>query len=704
MSSISFYKLSETIKSKSFDENLIIKPAESFLKYNSVNPEYVEPRFSILESTESDFTKSKIFLISAAGATGKSALSQHLSAKNNIPTLDLAKHLPVGGDSLSGLFWRVFGANGTAKFITDLGRGETAVMIDAIDEGRAKTSEDAFMSFLDNIVEYASQSESTSFIILGRTQVLENTFLHLYDKGISVTLLKIEPFTIDQAKEFIDKKVKADTKEYRDIRDYIIESIGGFFTKIGDIETATYESFIGYAPVLKSISTLLKEEKNYHKLLGDLMNQDDKGLDLIIKIVEQILLREKNEKVNIQILPELIKSFEEGLKKDLMSNAFNIEEQSVRIICQILNRQPSIRHTSNDDFNSKYEEKINSWIEEHPFISSGNIQNPVFEAYIIATLFNSHEFNSLAQEYIAAKYKDNYLLFFIFDKIVQSRTIPIDFIQYLYASIKSIDDKNNYSITNIEAGDFEEGNEVTNCDVEFNIYNHRKGKIEKSFEYSTDLNSSSNIRFYGFLDKINIDVPCTFTIYGKKAGLFAPSSIRAKKVIVKSHEILLDRSTISSPAQNENIFVECDEFFIDYFEGYSPSLKSYVNEEDCKICSPIVPQYPFSQFHKIIGLSNIDPELKQKYIRLRRIIMTLRSHSKGTLARYKDKIEHRRVLKNQQGQSILDKMIEVKILLLVGKMYHWNPEIAGQILGISWVELRQMEITEKTKQFLKNIK
>lgn len=44
-------------------------------------------------------------------------------------------------------------------------------------------------------------------------------------------------------------------------------------------------------------------------------------------------------------------------------------------------------------------------------------------------------------------------------------------------------------------------------------------------------------------------------------------------------------------------------------------------------------------------------EMNEAYRRFKRIVMTLRSHSKGGLARYRGKIEHRRVLQGSLGSD-----------------------------------------------------
>src|SRR5207253_8714904 len=54
--------------------------------------------------------------------------------------------------------------------------------------------------------------------------------------------------------------------------------------------------------------------------------------------------------------------------------------------------------------------------------------------------------------------------------------------------------------------------------------------------------------------------------------------------------------------------------------------------------------FPTIKYAQRISQPPGDPDLRQKYFRLRRILCEFRSHSRGTLARYKKKIEHERIL------------------------------------------------------------
>ncbi len=84
-----------------------------------------------------------------------------------------------------------------------------------------------------------------------------------------------------------------------------------------------------------------------------------------------------------------------------------------------------------------------------------------------------------------------------------------------------------------------------------------------------------------------------------------------------------------------------------------------------------------------------DPKMLIAFHRFRRIAMTLRSHGKGSLARYRGKVEHQRVLKGVVGQALLSALLTDGVLSLRESFYHWNPTRAHELLQVSWLDLRR---------------
>lgn len=95
--------------------------------------------------------------------------------------------------------------------------------------------------------------------------------------------------------------------------------------------------------------------------------------------------------------------------------------------------------------------------------------------------------------------------------------------------------------------------------------------------------------------------------------------------------------------------------------------------------------------------------MRNKYLRLRKILTHFRSHSKSALAKYRDKIENERVAGNVTGRAILDRLLKDSVLRLEGKLYFLQPERVHEHLGISWPELRNGQTSKKLLQYLGSI-
>ena len=100
---------------------------------------------------------------------------------------------------------------------------------------------------------------------------------------------------------------------------------------------------------------------------------------------------------------------------------------------------------------------------------------------------------------------------------------------------------------------------------------------------------------------------------------------------------------------------------------------------------------------------SVDSTLQEKYRRLRRIFSEFASHKKGGLAKFRVKIEHERVLRNQLGRKILEALINEGILRKDQKFYYVDADQCDAKLGISWHQLRQYKSSSKLEAFLKGV-
>lgn len=268
------------------------------MKREKVAP-YIEPSFSKI-----DFPKEKpsILLVSAVGASGKTTTAHALSFDTQLPILDLAKHKAVGDNTLTGILTTAYPIDKVGVVLEGLRRGTHGIIIDGIDEGRSKTTEQAFEAFLDDLIERSKGSTNTAIVVFGRSQVLLSTWCYLADKGADVGMVEIDPFDLKQAKEYIDSRAiegNIDQQQiYEQTRDSVLAKLSAAFSPTAARAENAFLSFIGYPPVLDAIATLLRKERNYDRLQQAL--SDGTGgqleIDLLIRISDYLLDRDHDEK------------------------------------------------------------------------------------------------------------------------------------------------------------------------------------------------------------------------------------------------------------------------------------------------------------------------------------------------------------------------------------------------------------------------
>ena len=391
-------------------------PSLSFFTPATQGRTYIHPTF---QKYIFDTKQPPIILISAVGATGKTALAENLARDIGLPLFDLAKHKPVGDNTLTGLLTSVFEVKQISAVLEGLATGTFGVIIDGVDEGRSKTNEKAFEAFLDDIARLCRAESGPTFVMLGRTQILYDCWIHLSEQDIPTALITISPFTLTEAREYIDTFVEAKSSAtyYATARDTILDKLAKAFTGAAKEEATGFLSFIGYPPVLEAIVTLLAEEQNYHKLLNDLGDPDGQNVELSLlnRIAQYILHREREEKIIPNILQPLLEDTPTALKKQALANAFSTEEQCVRLVAHCLNRSPTLSSIGEQVLDEQYEAQLATVLPDHPFVSGGNFRNAIFEALALATLLTSATdgYLELALDYLSSHKHSYYLVYML---------------------------------------------------------------------------------------------------------------------------------------------------------------------------------------------------------------------------------------------------------------------------------------------------
>lgn len=666
---------------------------------------YIEPTFSKVEYHSERPT---VILVSAVGATGKSTLAQVLSNQTGLPLLDLGKHKPVGDNTLTGLLTSAFPVGDLSGIFDGLSKGAYGVIIDGVDEGRSKTTEKAFYAFLDDVIRLSSPGSNTTFVLLGRTQTLEECWLYLTDKGAATGLIAIEPFGLEAARKYIDEFTgaakSAFSSQYLEVRDHILSTLAAAFSVESTAKANKFASFIGYPPVLDAIVTLLRKEPNYHRIRSRLGGAapGDIEVELLYRITECIAEREKQQKVNPNVLELLIADLPDHDRDTILGGVFGLEAQCMRLVAYCLKKQIRLEEIQEPLINDRYEEQIAPWLLEHPFISGRAFRNVVFEGAALAVLVSSDKplAVQLGLEYLNS-HKYNYHFVYFLHRATADKRIPIACLQALLGSaleFVSTDAFVNISVEGSEPLQNLDGPTGTAISTEIGILMGPDAKKSRTFQFQSEVIEGVPVRLGGQLSSTYVSLPCEVQIASSHEIEFTtPVYISAAKVSINGPSIVLRGS--SKHPDFKFVLLEAS-----VVESNVASIQTNGIDFIVAVNNRSGLAFPIIQFVQDAQRLPADAQLREKYLRLRRILVQFRSHSRGTMARFKPKIENERVAGNPIGQAILNRLLADKVLWLEDSHYFLDPKQVDKHLGITWLNLQKGQTTERLIQYLGSIK
>ncbi|RKR89167.1 hypothetical protein BDK92_3505 [Micromonospora pisi] len=339
--------------------------------------------------------------MTAPGAMGKSMAARALAHELSAPIVDLSR-LPVGSDSLTGLLARVLGWEQAPLFVNSLRTGKGALVLDALDEAQLAAGREHFLAFLANIANLlGGHAPAGQVVVFGRRDTVETAYLALDDLNLKSTVVSIAPLTYRQSVELID--LELDNKRLADapfrvhrthpipfgkMRD---EVLGGIATAIGAQSFETVASiwpfvadFLGYPPVLLVLAEhLLVDNPSNAPIvkgfgLSASAEKSQRGA-LLREVVEGILDRE-TRKAQAQLAELLV-----GPSGYLVS-LYKRDEQIIRLLEYVTASEVDIippAGLSSAD-REKYDERILTFLPDHPFLRHRMFANTVFSDYVRA--------------------------------------------------------------------------------------------------------------------------------------------------------------------------------------------------------------------------------------------------------------------------------------------------------------------------------
>lgn len=699
-----YYGLKSIVASQKQQIEVKSQSDSFFRKPERVAP-YIEPTFT---KEEYPTEKPAILLVSAVGASGKTTTGHALAHDTGLPILDLAKHKPVGDNTLTGILTTAYPIEQVGAVLEGLSKGTHGIIIDGIDEGRSKTTEQGFEAFLDDLIERSKGATSTAIIVFGRSQVLINTWIYLADKGADVGLVKIDPFDLEQAKGYIDAYVMANNPGqlaiYEKARDGVLDKLGAAFatSKPGD---DAFLSFIGYPPVLDAIATLLRTEQNYHRINQALADGASGNLevDLLIRIASYLLDRERTEKAKPNFIDTIANQADTALANTLRESLYNQEEQCARVLARALGR-PFPRQTIADHaLNEQYESALETWCPEHPFLDDNRVRNAVFGAIAVArcVLSNIDEYKALAYDYTVAK-QPTYHLLYIMSELAADKEISIRFFNMLIQSCSEFLGSRGQIEVEIDGVSWEEPDiaETTVAEMELTVAFPGQ-ETPRVFHFNGIVNKKELVPLGPYLVNLSVTLPCGVELQGAPAiECTGACHLAAETAQVETPDLIVRGNPQGVPAGSD------DEpgFFLDVnkAQGHATAVSLKAGKVEIG-CIEHRLAYPLAKYVNKTERVFTDPDVAEKHRRLRRILQEFASHSKGGLAKYRPKIEHERVLRGKCGENVLDQLLKEGVLTKDTKFYYVDSDKLAKVLGITWHELRQHKSSKPLEAFLKKV-
>ena len=678
----------------------------------SGNERFIPPRLSIKEEGTS-LEESKVLIISAPGAVGKSTLAREIGFRKGALLWDLSLAEEVGAWSLDGILSKTFTTK-KEDFSEYLSEGFEFIVVDALDEGRVKVNENAFRSMLRDVGNVAKSAHSTCFVLLGRTQTAEDCWLVLADHGVNTSLLSIESFNRSEADAYIDNAI-ADMKLSKlilECRDLIFKHLAFSVTEDGSRETAS--KFLHYPPVLDVVATLLKEETN-PKVLKNFLDAPSsiiqgRSIELLQKVIDRILDRETNK-----IKPRVKEAMNASITQRQLESVYSRNEQCKRLLASVFNKQISASPEELPlSIRAAYEKMVETWLGEHPFLQGrDNLANSVFKAYLYARGIQGDLGNDLMESTSADLLNPERLPVRLLAEFCLGHSAHESNIQevhpkhlgMLYDSLlssESIHDHLHLTINGHEVTAVED-DESVQIDGEFEFLSNTDALIPyHSLRFTMKVNRDSTLFLGRRLRNSDIVVPCHMVLGGsaKEFQIGPAVYINAAHIKIASESLIV----YGNPPQNSGTLesigtvieaLTCESDLTSKPIVYAPTEFAVSWENDLR--------FPWTDYRMQDSESNFDSDdLRKTYMRFRRIAQTLRSHGNGALAKTRIKIEDDRVMRGDLGRTLLRQLRDDEILTLRDGFYFWNPGNADKHLGVSWGNLSRGECPPLMQEYLTN--
>ena len=652
---------------------------ESICHITEDGEEYLTPEYREIEEYKSN---ARFVLFSAPGAAGKTALARHIAYKYNGIYWDLSK-IRLGDNTFTGTIYEAMDVKAN-EFYNDLVCGRTVIVIDAFDEAQMISGKPGVNALLDDLVSKTEEGTFPTVVLLSRTDTAKEVIDYIKNKNVIYSHYEIGFINERNAKTFVLNMALKNHNNRSLIEQCINQQFAEIKRILGD-DKETVDSFLGYPPVLQTLGQAYDDDNNTYKLLKKYETEkNDVGTRLVQNILESLLKRERDKVINA-LKQKWSSKYPDYSNFDIL---YTPEEQIVRMMEYMLLGSMDTYYADNHDLIGDlardYEEVVQEFIPQSPFIinlAGKGIQfsGPAFRDYVIAYLMSHPDYKDLVDEYHDRhgwqEVPSN--LLFDFYLLNGDETLEGDYFPYMYESFRASDKEGRMSTVTVY-----QDSEDDICIGDFLEYsNDGINDQQKSMKIQSDF----TIRR---ISNTKIDTYGAVTIGdGSNLASITDSMIECNRIILNAQEveIISDRGICMFCSRND-IERKSEATFI-----------LHVSDDSLYTAASNIDEFFNLRRYKFDSDDNRSKSenLIQFSKTVDKILDCMRKHRKDAPAKDKEYIDNEIIAKNESKQSILEFLLDKKILYIDSKeshLYKLDPDRLG-VYGIGWQTL-QMKGTE----------
>lgn len=664
---------------------------KEYLYYVDDEPFYISPAFNDVKTNiEVSTLNPKFILFSAPGAAGKSSLAKYLSHRFNALYWNLAK-LKLGTNSFAGSILNAVGPSVYSQFIFNLNKAKTLLIIDAFDEAEIISGRKMVSSFIADISNNLQEHIAPSVFLLARTETAQYIASFCAENKIPLVHYEISFFLEDQAKEFIEKSI---VPKGGNLTAADTECINAYYDVVKKNITPTEcQSFLGYAPVLEAIAKHIKTSRNRAKMISMLSSQTD-CVSIIMKIMEDLLIREQSEKVTTAFKQKCAEAHPEFSDWDML---YSPEEQLVRLITYILFNDTKYSNYPLEclppQMIDEYQDILDTFLRQHPFIrndfergfqgcNSIDFTGPAFRDYTLANLILG-KYEDLANMYFdeakSAFYFPSQIFFDCYTNIANGH-VCASHLFYVFESYRAKATALEHPYLQCSEVLEDNPSESISAIALFGMTTNKKMCERKEIVLDMIIDSTS-ITFEQ-LSNLSLDLP-HFNIRTGKHGTdtrIYNSSLICNKLVWQTDSIVIE----SYPP--EGCLIVCN-------EDSSGTLPSFdiLSDKELRLSIPNLNDYYRLVPYKYDFNNTSTVDITKFTHAMRCIMMEFRTHKKDTLAKDWERIDNVTVGNNLFKQKVLQYMKEKGIIYKYEHLYKVDTEKMQQA-GISYSALSRMRV------------